>query len=78
LRFILLSLFLIAVTGCNERIHPPEGFIKVEGTSERAGSLGFAFMTPKGENWYGGFNSNTLTYLKTTDPTQLSFFFRCK
>ncbi len=74
MKIVFLSLFLIVATGCQSTITPPKGFVKVEKSSERAGSLGFAFMTPKGENWFQGFSDKTLMYLKITDSSKLSFF----
>jgi len=74
LKIAIISLLAISIFGCQTTFTPPKGFVKINESKERKGSLGFSFMTPTGENWYEGFNPNSLVYLKKTEPSKLSFF----
>ncbi len=71
---MILSLLAVSILGCQTTFVPPKGFVKINESKERKGSLGFSFMTPSGENWYEGFSPKSLMYFKKTEQSQLSFF----
>ena len=74
MRIAILSLVTVLLCGCQTTFIPPEGFVKIEVSKERKGSLGFTFMTPNGDDWYERYGQNTLMYFKKTEPSKLSYF----